>query len=88
MGTHLNCLAKAVLTSTHNQCLEQKYEKKYQNFLSENFPFLMVKFSIYLNRCVFVMQDLSMVTSSQLTLTSFYLTVTISNLLLYGGRLE
>ena len=33
---------------------EQKYEK-YQNFLSENFHFLVVKFSVYLNRCVFVM---------------------------------
>ena len=29
--------------------------KKYQNFLSENFPSLVVKFSIYLNRRVFVM---------------------------------
>ena len=47
--------------STHNQCLEQKYEE-YQNFLSDNFHlffffffffFLMVKFSIYLNRHVF-----------------------------------
>ena len=33
---------------------EQKYEK-YQNFLSENFHFLVVKFSVYLNRRVFVM---------------------------------
>ena len=40
--------------STHNLCFEQKYEK-YQTFLSENFQFLEVKFSIYLNRCVFVM---------------------------------
>ena len=40
--------------STHNLCFEQKYEK-YQNFLSENFHFLVVKFSIYLNRRVFVM---------------------------------
>ena len=41
--------------STHNLCFEQKYEK-YQNFLSENFHFfLVVKFSIYLNRLVFVM---------------------------------
>ena len=40
--------------STHNLCSEQKYEK-YQNFLSENFPFLVVTFSIYLNRRVFVM---------------------------------
>ena len=38
---------------THNLCFEQKYEK-YQ-FLSENFQFLEVKFSIYLNRHVFVM---------------------------------
>ena len=46
--------AEAVLTSTHNLCFEQKYEK-YQNFLSKNFQFLVVKFSIYLNRRVFVM---------------------------------
>ena len=47
----------AVLTSTYNQCFQQEYEK-YQNFLSENFPFLVVKFSIYLNRRVFVMNIL------------------------------
>ena len=41
--------------STHNLCLEQKYEK-ISEFLSENFQILVVKFSIYLNRCVFVMQ--------------------------------
>ena len=35
-------------------CFEQKIEK-YQRFLSENFQFLVVKFSIYLNRRVFVM---------------------------------
>ena len=29
--------------------------KKYQNLSSENFPVLVVKFSIYLNRRVFVM---------------------------------
>ena len=40
--------------STNNLCFEQKYEK-YQNFLSVNFQFLEVKFSIYLNRRVFVM---------------------------------
>ena len=34
--------------------------KKYQNFLSENFPFLVVKFSIYLNRRVFVMTYVSL----------------------------
>ena len=47
-------LGEAILTSTHNLCFEQKYEK-YQNFLSENFHFLVVKFSVYLNRLVFVM---------------------------------
>ena len=40
--------------STHNLCFEQKY-KKYQNFSFENFHFLVVKFSIYLNRHIFVM---------------------------------
>ena len=29
--------------------------KKYQNYLSENFHFLVRKFSVYLNRHVFVM---------------------------------
>ena len=43
-----------VLTSTHNLCLEQKYEKL-SKFLSGNFQFLEVKFYIYLNRRVFVM---------------------------------
>ena len=44
--------------STHNLYFEQKYEK-YQSFLSENFQFLEVKFSIYmyLNRHVFVYND-------------------------------
>ena len=40
--------------STHNLCLEQKYEK-YQNFSSENFHILVGKFSVYLNRRVSVM---------------------------------
>ena len=39
--------------STHNLCFEQKYEK-YQSFLPENFQFLEVKFSLYLNRRIFV----------------------------------
>ena len=38
----------------HNLCFEQKYGK-YLSFLSENFQFLEMEFSIYLNRCVFVM---------------------------------
>ena len=46
---------EADLTSTHNilVCFEQKYEKL-SEFLYENFQFLGVKFSIYLNRRVFV----------------------------------
>ena len=40
--------------STHNLCVDKKYEK-YQNFLSENFHFLVVKFSVNLKRLVFVM---------------------------------
>ena len=54
MGTRQNCLTEAVLTSTHNLCFELKYDK-YQNFLSENSHFLVVKFPVYLNRHVFVM---------------------------------
>ena len=46
--------AEAVLTSTHNLYFEQKYEK-YKLFLSENLQFLEVKFSVYLNRRVFLM---------------------------------
>ena len=49
----IDCGYSLVLTNTNNLCFEQKY-RKYQNFLSENFPFLVVKFSIYLNRRVLV----------------------------------
>ena len=51
MGT----LVEEVLTSTHNLCFEQKYEKKISFFLSENFQFLEVNLSIYLNRHAFLM---------------------------------
>ena len=56
MGTRKNRLSEAVLTSTHNLCFEQKYEK-YQNFYPKIWKRLVlaVKFSIYLNRRVFVM---------------------------------
>ena len=40
--------------STHNLSFEQKYEK-ISEFLSKNFKFLVVKFSICLNRHVFRM---------------------------------
>ena len=55
-GYSLEPPRQAVLTSTHNLCFEQKYEK-YQSFSSENFQFLEMKFSIYLNRRVFDMQQ-------------------------------
>ena len=41
----------------HNLCFEQKYEN-YQSFSSENFHFLVVKISVYLNRHVFIMDRL------------------------------
>ena len=59
MGTRLNCLAEVGLTSTHNLYFEQKYEK-YQSFLSETIQFLEVKFSVYLNRHVFLMDKYTM----------------------------
>ena len=45
--------SKGVLTSTHNLYFEQKFEN-YQNILSEHFPFLVVTFSLCLNRHVFL----------------------------------
>ena len=50
--------------STHKLCFEKKYEK-YQNCLSENLPFFVAKFSIYLNRRVFVMQNMPINDSEQ-----------------------
>ena len=41
--------------------------EKYQSFLSENFQFLEVKFSIYLNRLVFVMTSSENIQISYLT---------------------
>ena len=61
-GVYINFLISAqnhrlwVLTSTHNFCFEQTY-KNYQNFPSESFLFLVVKFLIYSNRSVFVMRS-------------------------------
>ena len=52
MGTSKNRLAEAVQTSSHNLCFERKCEK--YPFLSENLHFLVVKFSVYLNRRVFL----------------------------------
>ena len=51
--------SKAVLMSTYNLCFEQKYEKISESYLKTFsfilFYFFVVKFSIYLNRLVFVM---------------------------------
>ena len=56
---------EAVLTSTHNLCFEQKHEK-YQNFLSENFHFLVIKFAVFLNRRVFVMECKNLISKTYL----------------------
>ena len=60
MGTRKNRLAEAVLTSVTIYVLIRNM--KNTGFLSEN-KFLVVKFSIYLNRRVFVM--LSSIQSSE-----------------------
>ena len=39
---------------THNLCFVQKYEKY---LLSENFQFLEIKYSVYLNRHVFALSN-------------------------------
>ena len=53
--------------STYNLCFEQKYEK-YQIFLSENLHFLVAKFSVYLNRHVFVMCKYRLIDRLDMTL--------------------
>ena len=55
--------------STHNLCFEQKQEK-ISGFLSENFQFFVVKFSVYLNRLVFVMEDSDLQKSDQSLLST------------------
>ena len=51
-------IGEPFLTSTHNLSFEQNM-KNIRIVLSEHFPFLAVKFSIYLNRRVFVMNKAS-----------------------------
>ena len=53
MNTHYSRLTEAVLTSTYNLCFDKIY-KKY-HFFFFFFFFFFVKFSIYLNRRVFIM---------------------------------
>ena len=55
MGTRKNRLAEAVLASTHNLCFEQKYEKNQIFFYLKFDIFMVVKFSVHLNRRVFIM---------------------------------
>ena len=74
MGNRSNHLVEAVLTSTHNLCFEQIYEKYQKFFLSENFHFLVVKFSGYLNRHVFVMVETTSVQYSFNGLNNIYRT--------------
>ena len=54
MGYSLETPPQGGSNEYHNLCFEQIYEKD-KNFLSENFLFLVVEFSVYLNRHVFVM---------------------------------
>ena len=45
--------------------------KKISDFLSENFPFLVVIFSIYLSRRVFVMSNRKLITPERIKLFPF-----------------
>ena len=49
--------------------------KKYQSFLSENFQFLEVKFSIYLNRHVFLMMFRNGIKADFQTIKNLYRTL-------------
>ena len=43
-------------SNEYPQSIVSGYVQNYQNFSSENFHFLVIKFSVYLNRRVFVMK--------------------------------
>ena len=53
--------------STHNLCVWEEIQK-ISEFLSENFQFLVVKFSIYLNRHVFIMYLISLINHSLISM--------------------
>ena len=74
--------------STHNLCFEQKYEKYQSFFFSENFHFLVVKFSVYLNRHVFVMRVCAVCHCSSFRHTSESKTVLILTLGKYGNLIK
>ena len=67
-GYTLEPPGRGVLTSTHNLCFEQEYEKISE---SENFPFSVVKFSVYMNRRVFVMTNIIVTESAQKLLRTY-----------------
>ena len=56
VGTRKNRIGEVILTNTHDLCFEQKYEKD-QNFYLKSFHLFGVKYSIYLNRRVFVIVE-------------------------------
>ena len=56
--------------------------KKISEFLSENFQFLMVTFSICLNRCVFVMNGLDKLSEKTANILNIFRCETISKELL------
>ena len=60
--------------STHNLCFEQKYDK-YQNIYLKIFIVLVVKFSVYLDRLVFIMYLENLSTYFQETFTEMKSTI-------------
>ena len=61
MGTRYNRLAEPHLGGSNENpliiCFRNMKNTRYFFFLSVNLPFLVLKFTIYLNRRVFVMND-------------------------------
>ena len=53
---NIDCEYSLELTSTHNLCFKQKYEK-YQSFFIRKFSVFGGEIFIYLNRRVFVMRE-------------------------------
>ena len=51
-----------LISAQNIDVLGRNMYEKYQNFLSENFHFLEVKFSVYLNRHVFEINGLLLLT--------------------------
>ena len=60
-------------TETLGVCFEQKYEKNHAS-LFKNFHFLVIKFSVYLDRRVFVMNDRISPSTDCVTINEYVLT--------------